>query len=291
LGGNKAVGGFVEIYKRFAPDTLNKVGEIRLAGFYPTAFSFSPDTRHLAIAWADGTTSKTIIYRRFGNSFSLVMEVPAFGALVPFALVSGVNETTTLIGWTADGKYLVDAASRKAMKYESGVFSTADAIMANVPAGALAMTMSTHVSNVTGRGYLYDGAISDLVNRRVNLEALKFALLKSEASFRPMDAALSAVTANGEYEAHGFGWPVGGKAIPNVRLDDSSPSTLSYKGDEIKQVIVDGNLISRYGVIYDDSHASKKPLLFIDFQKELFAEKDTELTLTFDSLGFITYSA
>jgi len=280
LAGTKSPNGFVEINKRYAYDTLTKVGEIRLAGFYPTAIAFSPNTRYVAITWTDGTAVKTVIYRRYGNTFSHAMEVPVFGAINGY-----------VIGWTADGQYLIDAANRKAMKYEGGVFSPADEIMANVPAGIVSMAVSTHVKHVTGRGMLYDGAVSDLVRGRVNLASLKLALLKDGAGFIQSQTSLAAVTANGTLEAWGNGWPLGGKPIPNVRMVETSPSTFSYRGDSIKQVIVDGNLTARYGVIYDDANANKKPLLFIDFQRELFAEKDTEVTLTFDSLGFITYSA
>lgn len=280
LAGTRAANGFVEINKRYAYDTLTKIGEIRLAGFYPTAIAFSPNTRYVAITWTDGTALKTLIYRRFGNTFSHVLEIPDFGASSGY-----------VIGWTADGQYLIDAANRKAMKYEGGVFSPADEIMTNVPAGIVSMALSTHVKHVTGRGMLYDGAVSDLVRGRVNLASLKLALLKDGAGFIQSQNSLAAVTANGTLEAWGNGWPLGGKPIPNVRMVETSPSTFSYRGDSIKQVIVDGNLTARYGVIYDDANVNKKPLLFIDFQKELFAEKDTELTLTFDSLGFITYSA
>lgn len=280
LAGTKAASGFVEINKRMAYDTLTKVGEIRLGGFYPTAISFSPSTRYVAITWTDGTAVKTLIYRRFGNTFTEVLEVPDFGAITGY-----------VIGWTADGQYLIDGANRKAMKYAGGVFVAADAIMANVPAGITSIALSTHVNNVTGRGMLYDGAIADLVRGRVNLPSLKLALLKDGAGFLQSHASLAAVTANGTLEASGSGWPVGGKVIPSVRLVETSPSTFSYKGEAIKQVIVGGSLIARYGVIYDDAHVNKKPLVFIDFQRELFAEKDTEITLTFDSLGFITYSA
>ena len=275
LFGDKA--GLVEVWKTDV-DTLFKVGEISGGQFgYPVTAAFSPNRRHVAISWQTSGQPTTVIYRRTGNTFQ------------PIQTLSGTFGS--LLGFTADGRYLIDAANRRAFEYLEGEFIEAVDLLANVNTGSTAQAISSHIDPPRGVGYFYNDAVPGLTLGSINIESLKIALLSAGASFQKTDTTLDQVTGGGAHEVYGNGWPEGGKSLQNGRWEVRSPASVSIAFDDVTQIIIEDTLRFNYAVIYDDSHVDKKPLIFIDFNGLQRAEKDSELKLTFGADGLILYSA
>ena len=275
LFGDKA--GLVEVWKTDV-DTLFKVGEISGGQFgYPVTAAFSPNRRHVAISWQTSGQPTTVIYRRTGNTFQ------------PIQTLSGTFGS--LLGFTADGRYLIDAANRRAFEYLDGEFIEAVDLLANVNTGSTAQAISSHIDPPRGVGYFYNDVVPGLTLGSINIESLKIALLSADASFDKTDTTLDQVTGGGAHEVYGNGWPEGGKSLQNGRWEVRSPASVSIAFDDVTQIIVEDTLRFNYAVIYDDSHVDKKPLIFIDFNGLQRAEKDSELKLTFGADGLILYSA
>lgn len=275
LFGDKA--GLVEVWKTDV-DTLFKVGEISGGQFgYPVTAAFSPNRRHVAISWQTSGQPTTVIYRRTGNTFQPIQTLSGtFGSLLDF---------------TADGRYLIDAANRRAFEYLEGEFIEAVDLLANVNTGSTAQAISSHIDPPRGVGYFYNDAVPGLTLGSINIESLKIALLSVGASFDKTHTTLDQVTGGGVHEVYGNGWPEGGKSLQNGRWEVRSPASVSIAFDDVTQIIIEDTLRFNYAVIYDDSHVDKKPLIFIDFNGLQRAEKDSELKLTFGADGLILYSA
>lgn len=268
--------GNVEVWKR-DDETLFKIREISDDLGHPVAIAFSPNLRTVAISWQTVGTPTTVIYRRTGNVFQKVQTLSGtFG---------------TLLGFTADGRYLIDAASRRAFEYVEGSFVEAVGLLQNVNTGSTVQVISTHMDVPRGIGFFYDGAVPGLTSGTIDPATLKIALLSADASFQQSNGTLSEVTGAGAYEVYGSGWPQGGKQLTGAQRQSFDPSSLSITFDDVTQIIVEDTLRFRYAVIYDGADEDGRPVIFIDFQTLQRAEKDSELKMTFDSFGLIVYSA
>lgn len=264
----------IQVWKRNGNE-LFKVFEFSDPLGNPAAIAFSPNLRILAVSYQSTDGRRTAIYRRSGNVFQKIQTLDGiFGSLLSF---------------TADGKYLIDATNRRAFRSTAQGFVEAVGLMTNVNAGTVVQAVSTHVQTPKGVGFFYDGAVPSLTFDSVDLNDLKLALLSDAAAFNATDSTVNQVTQNGTAEAKGFGWPVGGKPLTNPQKQPQGSSAVNITFDEIKQIIADGNLNFRYGVVYEVG--ADRPLIFIDFQKAQIAEQDSELTFTFNGNGLIAYSA
>ncbi|ERP95705.1 hypothetical protein Q669_29495 [Labrenzia sp. C1B10] len=255
-------------------DNMAQVSTISEVGLVPRRIVAAFDNRTIAISYTGGaTTYLTKVYRRTGNTYDEVQEIANLGNLLDFS---------------ADGKMLVDAASRLAYQIDAGgVWQDVSAtVMANIPTGVTSQAVSPHFLAPKGTTYLYDVGLLYLVNNGVDLGAVKYMLLDNTASFDSTDATVNDVTNAGAAEVFGSGWPQGGLAIQNIMLVSKENGAAALTCDPFAQVIVGGDLSVRYGLIYSGT----TPIIFVDFQTEQTFLQNTEVSFETGSNGFVLYS-
>lgn len=113
----------------------------------------------------------------------------------------------------------------------------------------------------TSGASIYDGAIDTFMNKP--LTSLKLALLKPTSTlFNKTHVTL--VDAIGDGEAYGFGWPQGGIACGAGSFVKGTSGADTHLSLSIptRDLIDDGSFTFQVGIIYDDSDANKKPLVY-----------------------------
>lgn len=262
----------VHVFRRTGSD-LEPVASFGSEPGIPISVRVSRDNRHVAVAWRDGSSYSTAVYRRTGIYYQRVQLIANFGRLLDFS---------------ADGQLLIDASAKKCRRMVGAQFEAADDLMSAVASGVFAQAVSTHFEGFGGFGQLYNGSVPALVGEAADLSALKLSLLSADAVFTPTHSSISQVTANGSLEVTGSGWPVGGRALLNVHPVEIGANTVRYIADGISHLVIEASMSFRYGVVYDTT--SNKPLLFIDFQREIVALMNRELVMSFEEAGLFQFT-
>ena len=257
----------VQLHK-LVGNSLVKTYELNSEYGAPVALAFSPDAQHCAIGYLNGGRYFTAIYRRKGGYLQQLQLIHDFGAL---------------LGFTADGNILVDAASRKAYRLSANNFTEVVGALTNVPAGVTLQAMSPNAHQPTGIGKLYDGVLLGLLSGQVSLEGLKVTLLTADAAFRSTDGTVDQVVAGCEVTS-GM-WPAGGIAINNGRIVAPDQGTVKLVGDDAERIIVREPLVARYALVYNGT----RPISFLDFGDEVVISNERKLTIDFDSVGIVTF--
>lgn len=254
------------------------VDEITEIGESPVQVAPGPDGRTVAISYDNGPRIVTRVYNRIGDSHVLVQTIASetfsFGGLLDFS---------------GNGQYLIDAQNRRAYRKIEGVFEDATSIMSALPAGIVSQAVSSHVSTLSGSAQLYDGAVSNLATGSVNLNALKLMLLDGNAFYEANHASVLDVNSDGDFEVAGYGWPAGGKPLENPDLVHPATFSTGFAFDDVEQIIIEGDLVFRYGVIYDS--LTLEPVVWIDFKEEVVGLRNRKLTFEMPTAGLITFSS
>lgn len=242
----------------------------------PTAIDVSADDRYVCIGFNNSGTYTAIIYRRIGYVLQQKLMIANMGQLLNF---------------TADGRTVIDSASKKAYTFDanSDQFLDNSTIMANLPAGVTYQAISTHTPALNIFGFAYNIGAHDIAARVADTANLKLMLLNSQAAFRYGDVNISQVYLNGSnnYEVSGQGWPTGGKLLTNVAYSaNNANNNAALIADDVKQTLLN-QLTFRYGVIYDAT--STKPLLWIDFGGNYTTEIQSQLVISVNSVGIAEF--
>lgn len=269
--------GVVQVHKR-AADTLSVqlVHELPLEpGFVPVTIKASPDRRWLAVGWrGSGPSYKTVMYRRSGDFYSKKQTFTGMGQMVSFS---------------GDGRLLADGAQRMALSFNGIEWSVLAGAMNNIPLGMTVQAMSPHLVNPIGLAQIYNGVIDQIIDEEVDLSNLKLTLLKAGAAFNPAHTTLAQVTAGG-LEVDTGGWPIGGLKLNNVQKVDAG-NVVNIKADPLYRIVVGSPLTARYAVVYDDTQAGDRPLVFVDLLVEKLTARNAEMVLSFRSNNLLTFGS
>lgn len=238
----------------------------------PYAVAWRYDNRFVAIGYDNNGTRTVVVYKRTGPTLTKVQTL--------------TGSWGSLLGFTADGKYLVDAAGRQAWEYQAGgVFVEANSIMANIPVGCTLQAISTHTDNPLGTGKVFPVALEKLLPN--DFQTLKLMLLSSDATFNSQATTASAVSNSGANEVSGYGWPAGGLPLLNIEDQVRSGGFIARVADNVKQTIAGGNLVFRRAMIYEEE--TDMPVIFIDFPEDQTAEADLSAVFNFQDAGFVRF--
>ena len=123
---------------------------------------------------------------------------------------------------------------------------------------------------------LYSDAIYDLLNETVDLANLKICLLNGTPVFNAGHTTFTQVV--GANEVYKTGWAQGGVAIPNVQFESGAGNSLVLTFPEINAAYGGSEVLEfRSALIYDATHADKKPLAFIKFIEVQVAKQFDEI--------------
>jgi len=129
---------------------------------------------------------------------------------------------------------------------------------------------------------IYHSTIKAVLDTGANLDAMKLMLLTAAAPYDPTHTALTQVNGGGAYEVTGSSWPAGGVVVLNTNIGAGDDFIATLLGSLPSVALNDpGSVTFRKIVVYDDSHANKRPLFFVDFGTDQFAEQ-------FDQMQFAT---
>lgn len=237
-----------------------------------TAVSVRPGGRYVAIGYFDGTTYRTVIYRRIGPY------------LKQLQVISGLGR---LLNWTQDGQYLLDAGSKVGYQYVGNdVFSQVTGMLDAVPANVVSQAVSPHAVSVTGSPQLYDLAVPAIVNKTYDPTGIKFALLDATATFS--HNATSAMAIKGGKEVSGNNWPEGGKPVANLHVATNSIGAVASADNTTQAITGTTGLDFRYGLIYDATHDT--PLVWVDWGAAQHVDSSMTIVLNFSSPGLIQFA-
>lgn len=239
-----------------------------------TAASFHPSSKFLAVGFTknDGTAWLTKIYRREGDAFVLHQTLTGIGALLSF---------------TADGKFLIDCATKKAYSVSlEELFTENLTMMANITAGSVRQAISDH-SDIAGIGEVYNEGLARVVDGDIDFNNLYIMLLSKAARFNALHSTINAVTKDGLYEVTGLELAKGGIKLTNVRAEAVGTIRAAVKSDNAKQIIVANDKTFKFAVIYDKT--SGVPLTWLDFIDVFTAVQGTELTIDLSTNGILNY--
>lgn len=263
------LGGF-DVFRRSGV-ALVKLAPVIETGLTVRCIRAHMNNRLIAVSYTGGaSTYITKLYRRTGDTYSLIQTINDFGNILDFS---------------PDGKLLIDAGSLKAYEDVAGVWTDRSAtMMVNVAAGAQKQAIGPYLINPTMIGSLYDGALSFFINHMDDLSGLKLALLNGNALFSSVEDSAADVLVN---EVYGNNWPKGGVALSNVAGSEPSTGRFVVNCAPVSQLIFNGDLTVRYALLYKDN----MPLIFYDFQDNRTFLANTLVNFGTGENGLVLFSA
>lgn len=147
------------------------------------------------------------------------------------------------------------------------IFNDWDSVGTGLTSGPLE-TLATAASS------LYDSAVQTLVGRTGDLNNMKLALLSEMATFDPSHTTLAQVL--GANEVYGSSWPQGGIDANDGSWSQASSSEYAFDLTfPYKDLNLAGSITFRRAVLYDNTDANKKPLIFFDLgENKTFSQLD-----------------
>ena len=153
------------------------------------------------------------------------------------------------------------------------IFNGWDSVAMNITSGPL--------ETVGATSGFYDTALPSLINRTADLTNLKIVLVSSAAVFNPDHTTLA--QAVGGTEVFGSSWPQGG-----IECDDATFETFGTDGQVAYKVSVPnrdlndaGTFTFRAAILYDNTDANKKPMMFFDFGANQVVKQFDRLVFSF----------
>jgi hypothetical protein len=119
----------------------------------------------------------------------------------------------------------------------------------------------------------------------------RIALLKAETIFDARHTHLNQVTGYGTNEVWGYGWPQGGAALINARIETYNTNRARFKADNVSHVIDGGSIIAYFAVIYCNERgagSALSPLWWISFDGLRYADRVTPFEMTFSDNGLVS---
>lgn len=137
---------------------------------------------------------------------------------------------------------------------------------------------------------LYNDALRRMLNGSVDMANLKVALVSSAATFNATHTTLAAAVST--HEVYGSSWPQGGIDIDTAAVGTGTDAagaslTVSIPSTNLNTA---GTLTFRAMIIYDNTDAGDRPLVFVDFGEDKTASQFDRMN--FSSVGnrFVLFS-
>ena len=139
---------------------------------------------------------------------------------------------------------------------------------------------------------MYNTSLKRLVNKEVDLNALRVMLLDNTASFVATDTALTQVAgvANAK-QVSGNGWDVGGETLTSVVVSTVTTNDAKLDAADVSVTATGGSIGPAYAaVVYDDTDSNDAPLLYIDFGAAQTAGDTTDFKIVWHANGLISFT-
>jgi hypothetical protein len=138
----------------------------------------------------------------------------------------------------------------------------------------------------------YNHTAKLLLNKEITFSTLRVVLV-NQAVVTGFDAAhttkAQVLGVGGGAEVSGNGWTAGGETIANVAVTQVTTNDAKLDGDDVIVTATGGAIGPAYGaLVYDDTHASDAPLVFINFDGVQTAGVTTNFRITWNANGIIT---
>lgn len=145
-----------------------------------------PTDAYISVGYATGGGYATAIYAKAPLGLQLVHTIPGIGLDIQ---------------WTADGKYLIDAALGKALNFDLQDMSyvNADEIMVNVittDTEFLTSAISTHNDSETSYGRIYDEGFQSFFDQSLDYSNFKIYLVSNAYVFDSTHQGIASIAAN-----------------------------------------------------------------------------------------------
>ena len=241
------------------------------------AIETAPVGRNVAISWLVDGAPVTRLYRRLGGFLQFLEEFPGIGQSLAF---------------TADGTMIVDAATRKALKYDLDLaaWTSADSAMTNVAFGNLFGVVSDHAPEIVADYDIYQN-LPNLVAEQAlgDYSGLRLALATNAAPAYNInhasitDAIGAAAVTTGE-------WPPEGVPLSNVAIVSSGGGMTRVTVDDPQHLVLSSDLVFRHAFIFNDDLPGKPVLLRYDFKENVVAVQNTRIVFDLPDLGLLVYA-
>ena len=249
--------------------TWNYVHELALLPGNIRKTAMSPDGRMFAVSFQDNSGYTTRIYRKSGEYFVVLQDIPGMGALLNF---------------TSDGALLIDAQSRVCAKLVGEEFQIDNTIVQNLATGILEQAVSKAPTTKKGQAYIYSSFLASLAEGSIDLSKLKITLLTDGATFDPVHETLDEVTGFGFYNATTGRWPTGGYLLSNTQVVTNN-SSVSFKCNDVTHIVIDNALQFKSAVIYNSE--TNVPVAFLDFTTNRIIARNRQLVIDFTGDEFL----
>lgn len=226
---------------------------------------------YVAVVHYNGTTYTTVVYQRVGSTLTEIQRITAFGKALDF---------------TQDARFLVDANSKKAYKFNPATELYEDVsatVMVNVPLSPFGF-LSADIDAVQGIANVYNIAVNEFLTCGVDLANLRMIFLSPSASFNAT-ATTTADAVNG-FAVSDPNVPATGLVLQNVVLTPGSGGQVVLKADDLA-VNVANNFTFRYSAIVDAT--DNKPIAFFDWGENFTVEALSGVNIDLSSSGVILF--
>lgn len=226
----------------------------------------------VAVVHYNGTAYTTVIYQRTGSTLSEVQRITAFGKAAAF---------------TEDSRYIIDANSKKAFKYNpvTKIFDidVSSTVMANVPISPFGF-LSSDIDAVEGIANVYNVAIGRFLTCGVALPGLKMIFLSSGAAFNAAATTIAAAV-NG-FAVSDPNVPATGLAVQNAQLVEGAGGQVTLLANDLS-VSVANNFTFRYSALVDETN--DKPIAFFDWGENRTIDALSGVDIDLSSRGIILF--
>lgn len=305
------------------PHSYGAGSTLNLGGYIPDIMRITADNTHILLAKAGEIAVRVFRVEANAASMTELPEIPMskpvrtvatapFGRFVAIStLVGGVYETTiyrrvgdfyqqlqvianlgNLLGFTADGEMLVDAARRLAYRWNATtrLFEVIANALNSVTIGAVTQSLSAHVPVVQTVARFYQIGMMRQANQEIQTSALKLTLMKSNAPvFDPSDVTFDDAVATSEVTDGA--WPSGGVGLQNFSVAATGVSQASWEFDDIEHRVVGLDpIVFKYALVYEAEGSDQIPFMRIDFAEEITVAPDNRLTLILSDGKLLTFT-
>lgn len=143
--------------------------------------------------------------------------------------------------------------------------------------------------------YAYNHTPRLIANQEVAVASLKVMLLSASAAYTAANTTLDQVagvnTPPRANEVSGNGWTAGGMALANEAWTTVTTNDTKFDATDLSVTASGGDIgPARYAVVFDDAHASKAPLYFVDFGESRTAGDGTPFVFVWHADGLAVIS-
>lgn len=235
----------------------------------PVAIRVRPDDKQVAVSVINGSSQYlTYIYVKKGYTLTLMQTITNFGRQ---------------FDWSADGKMLIDATSKRLFIYNPATETYEEnfTYMADIASDITSQAVNKAAISKIPQAYLFNVSKSNLASRTgIDLNNLKLMLLDSDATYDHTETSILDISAANEVS--GNGWPVGGVLLANVGYSVVNGKACLIADDIIQEI--SGVITFDNAVLYDA--VSGNPIVWYPSISTTI-EKDTMITFNMSN-GIVT---